>query len=94
MLTHHQIVTSRKGKRGGFLLTKPAETISLYDIIKVIDGPNFLDRCVLGFPICSDTNPCPVHIDMDESQEDYRKQAEEKNHRRAQQEYRYQTELY
>ena len=63
VLTHHQIVTSRKGKKGGFLLAKPSEAIYLYDIIKVIDGPNFLDRCVLGFPGCSDTSPCPVHIE-------------------------------
>jgi hypothetical protein len=26
-----------------------------------VGGVAFLDGCVLGFPGCSDENPCPVH---------------------------------
>lgn len=32
-------------------------------------GVAFLDRCVLGFPGCSDENPCPVHRQWKKSRE-------------------------
>jgi Rrf2 family protein len=38
-LRRHKLVDSRRGKRGGYLLGKPAESIMIGDIIRVIDGP-------------------------------------------------------
>lgn len=32
------LITSRRGKQGGYALARPPETISLYDIVKVIEG--------------------------------------------------------
>jgi Rrf2 family protein len=60
-LSRRGLVSSRKGKTGGFTLGKSPERISLYDIVEVIDGCAFLDNCVLGFPGCGDDHPCPVH---------------------------------
>lgn len=55
------IIKSRKGPMGGFMLGQPAENIILYDVVNALDGTEFLDKCVLGFPECSSDNPCPKH---------------------------------
>lgn len=60
-LGRHRIVKSQKGKGGGFLLGIAPEEITLYTIVRIMDGESFLDQCVLGLPDCSDDNPCPVH---------------------------------
>ncbi len=60
-LTYKGIVGSKKGKNGGFYLAKSPSNIYLIDIIEAIDGDKIFKSCVLGFPGCSDENPCPVH---------------------------------
>lgn len=55
------LLTSAKGPTGGFSLGKPAKDITLFDIVEAIDGSDFMDKCVLGFPECSGRNPCSVH---------------------------------
>ncbi|MFQ6607634.1 MAG: RrF2 family transcriptional regulator [Fidelibacterota bacterium] len=60
-LTHHEIVSSQKGKSGGFILNKPADEISLMTVVKITDGDLFLEKCVIGFPGCDDDNACPLH---------------------------------
>lgn len=55
------LLTSAKGPTGGFALGKPAKDITLFDIVEAIDGSDFTDKCVLGFPECSGKNPCSVH---------------------------------
>jgi len=60
-LTKCGIVGSHKGKNGGFFLAKPPENIKLIEIVKAIDSDIVFKNCVLGFPGCSDENPCPVH---------------------------------
>jgi Rrf2 family protein len=60
-LTHKGIVGSKKGKNGGFYLAKNPNNIYLIDIIEAIDGDKIFKSCVLGFPGCSNENPCPVH---------------------------------
>jgi Rrf2 family protein len=55
------MISSSKGKSGGFSLAKPASRIKLIDVVAAIDGLDMFDSCVLGFPECSPTHPCPVH---------------------------------
>lgn len=55
------LISSSKGKSGGFSLAKPASRIKLIDVVSAIDGLEMFDSCVLGFTECSPTNPCPVH---------------------------------
>ena len=61
ILTASGIVGSKKGKNGGFFLARPPKKIHLIEIIEVIDGKKIFENCVLGFPECGDTHPCPVH---------------------------------
>jgi Rrf2 family protein len=60
-LRQHGYITSQKGKSGGFLLNKSGGDISLFGIVQLFEGPAFLDKCVIGFPGCSDDVPCPFH---------------------------------
>ena len=55
------LINSSKGKSGGFSLAKSSSRIKLIDIVAAIDGLELFDDCVLGFPECSPTHPCPVH---------------------------------
>lgn len=60
-LTKNGIVDSKTGAFGGFYLAKPAREIVLFDIVKIFEGANYFNNCVLGFPICDNNIPCPVH---------------------------------
>jgi Rrf2 family protein len=61
ILTDSGIIGSKKGKNGGFYLAKSPSNIKLIDIVEAIDGLEIFNNCVLGFPGCSNENPCPVH---------------------------------
>lgn len=61
ILTDSGIIGSKKGKNGGFYLAKSPSSIKLIDIVEAIDGFEIFNNCVLGFPGCSNENPCPVH---------------------------------
>ena len=55
------LIFSSKGKSGGFGLAKDPSRIKLIDVVAAIDGLDIFDSCVLGFPECPPTHPCPVH---------------------------------
>ena len=42
------LLTSARGTGGGFLLAKPADTITLAEIIEAIEGPIAMTKCVEG----------------------------------------------
>jgi Rrf2 family transcriptional regulator, iron-sulfur cluster assembly transcription factor len=54
------LVRSRKGLHGGYALSRPSESITLFDIIDPIDHVSRLPECLLGHTQCSDAEPCPV----------------------------------
>ncbi len=60
-LAKADLVSSSKGRGGGFYLTEDNLTKTLLDIILCIDGTNSINECILGQPTCSDENPCPLH---------------------------------
>lgn len=60
-LTREGILVSLRGVSGGFSFGRLGSEITLGDVVKAIDGEQFLNECVLGFPGCADDNPCPVH---------------------------------
>ena len=47
------LVDSVPGPRGGFLVNRPAEDITLLTIYEAIDGTIGEQECLLGKPICS-----------------------------------------
>ncbi len=60
-LTYKGLLISHKGPSGGFALGMPAKDITLFHLTEAIDGTDFLHNCILGFPECSETQPCSVH---------------------------------
>jgi Rrf2 family protein len=60
-LTHAGILTSTRGPHGGVMLTRPAEDVTVLDIITVLEGPDYFNHCLLGLPGCGEAEPCPVH---------------------------------
>jgi Rrf2 family protein len=60
-LTRQGLLASLKGPTGGFALARPAKDITLFHIVNAVDGDDFMNNCVLGFPDCSGKNPCSVH---------------------------------
>jgi Rrf2 family iron-sulfur cluster assembly transcriptional regulator len=55
------LVTSKRGIKGGTWLRKPAEEITLLQISEAIDGRKWLGRCLLGLEECSNARACPTH---------------------------------
>lgn len=67
-LVRHRILSSTKGPNGGFSLLKKPESITLLDIVKIIDGEELLTNCIIHNGSCNSVRksmkPCPVHDDF------------------------------
>lgn len=58
---------SRKGPGGGFKLARQPETIDLYEILEVFEGPKPLSECVYDGEECRlKDQPCPIHDEWSE----------------------------
>jgi Rrf2 family protein len=40
------LIKSKRGSSGGYMLARPAEAISFYDVITAIDGPISVNACL------------------------------------------------
>ncbi|MCA9002731.1 MAG: Rrf2 family transcriptional regulator [Planctomycetes bacterium] len=60
-LTHDGLLVSIRGPAGGVALSRPAEEISVADIVVSIEGPALFHACVLGLEGCGNRIPCPLH---------------------------------
>ncbi len=55
------LLTSRRGKHGGFELTRPPNAVSLLDVVAAMDGLPPLNVC-LGGDSCGRSEWCGMHI--------------------------------
>lgn len=66
-LVKYRILSSTKGPNGGFSLLRKPESITLLDIVKIIDGEEVLTNCIIHNGSCNSVKksmkPCPVHDD-------------------------------
>jgi Rrf2 family iron-sulfur cluster assembly transcriptional regulator len=73
ILSRKKILRSAKGPHGGFYLLKPADELSLMDIIEAIDGGEFFDRCYVTGEKCNfdkaDKGVCVLHDDLRKEKE-------------------------
>ena len=69
MLTKHQLLSSMKGRGGGFFFTADQSDLSLYEVIMVMEGTRLFTRCGFGLKNCSESNPCPLHAQYTEIRE-------------------------
>jgi Rrf2 family protein len=61
-LVERGILTAEAGPTGGYLLAKPAEDITLLDVVVAAEGPIRIDQCVLRSGPCDWDTSCPVHV--------------------------------
>jgi Rrf2 family protein len=63
------ILEATRGASGGVSLARPAESITLLDVVEAIDGPITLNRCVHNPDLCDMADDCPIHPVFVEAQE-------------------------
>jgi Rrf2 family protein len=60
-LTRAKMVSSRRGKSGGFLLLPRGRQTSMRDVIEAIDGPVRLNHCLTAGRSCTRKTWCQAH---------------------------------
>ena len=60
-LSKKGLLTSSKGRSGGFSLARRSDTIFLSEIIDASDDGTVLPSCILGFEKCLLLQKCPLH---------------------------------
>lgn len=62
-LTAGGLVESRRGTKGGYLLARAAETITILDIVNAVEPIKRICNCPLNLQ--SHTSLCPLHAQLD-----------------------------
>lgn len=73
-LTAAGLLTSRKGRGGGFALARDPEEIRFVDVMRAMDFEPASDHCLFGWESCDARDPCPLHplwSDLKEAIEDW-----------------------
>lgn len=58
--TRSGLVKSHRGARGGFSMAKPADKITVKDILESVQGPIYLTRCLNDIESCDRKDSCPL----------------------------------
>ncbi|MBQ3034240.1 MAG: Rrf2 family transcriptional regulator [Deferribacterales bacterium] len=61
-LAKSEILTSERGKKGGFRLGMPPEKIRVYDIVVAVDGPLNINNCLDDKDSCCFEHECRAHV--------------------------------
>ena len=64
------LLQTSRGARGGVMLAKAAEDITLLEVVESIDGPIALNECVNDENACSFTGECPLRPIWCDAQEE------------------------
>lgn len=59
------LVSSSRGKGGGFVLARRAAAIRLADVIAVFQGPVQIHDCLFKERLCPDVRTCPLRSALD-----------------------------
>lgn len=54
------LLQTSRGARGGVMLARPSEEITLLEVVEAIDGPIALNECVHDDGACSFGDDCPL----------------------------------
>jgi Rrf2 family iron-sulfur cluster assembly transcriptional regulator len=55
-------VRSVPGPTGGYELMQSLDTLSVLEVVEIIDGPTDTGRCVVAERMCDASEPCVVHV--------------------------------
>ena len=59
-LTRTGLIRSHRGAKGGFTLAKPADEITVKELIESVQGPIFLSWCLTSPNSCDRKKTCPL----------------------------------
>lgn len=62
-LTRAELILSMKGRGGGFFFDDSAAPLTLYQVIRVMEGEKIFSKCGFGLKRCDGNTPCPLHDD-------------------------------
>ncbi len=71
LITRAGLVSSIKGRGGGFFFDNPDKPLSLFDVMQVTEGQEFFSKCGFGLQSCDENSPCPIHDDYAGVREDF-----------------------
>lgn len=60
-LSRQDIISSTRGSKGGFYLSKRNKNQHIIDIVEAIDGDKRINACLLSLEHCNEEKPCPLH---------------------------------
>lgn len=55
------VLSAYAGRNGGYRLARPADEVTIHDVVLAVDGPERAERCVLHEGVCSWEGACPFH---------------------------------
>ncbi len=55
------VLTSIKGKGGGFFLDESGSSVNILDVVNLVEGSRIISGCIFGLRQCNCENPCPLH---------------------------------
>lgn len=55
------VLTSTRGKGGGFMLARPASEITLFEVVDPFDRRGARSACLMGQGECSEAHACAAH---------------------------------
>lgn len=62
------LLRSHRGAGGGISLGKAAKSITLLDVIELVEGPMALNKCLINPRFCRRTRTCSAHVVWCEAQ--------------------------
>jgi Rrf2 family protein len=70
-LARAELISSMKGRGGGFFFDQNATPLTIYDVIRVMEGDKFFSKCGFGLKRCDGESPCPLHHDYSPVRESF-----------------------
>lgn len=55
------VLSATRGQQGGFFINNNTLNTSLTTIIRLTDGEEFFNACMLSLRKCNSSSPCPLH---------------------------------
>lgn len=77
-LVRARVLTSSRGRNGGFSLAAAPEKIALQKVVAPFEDLQKCEECILGQEICSDDRACPLHDFWKDVRNRYMRELEEK----------------
>lgn len=69
-LRRHRLLRSVKGIHGGYELARPPQTITLWEVFRLLEPDPYLDACILGCGQCDPESSCAIHEDWQKVRKD------------------------